>query len=67
MRKTKDMLLRGAGRLFDFARCYDMDLLKKYDGSNAKKADTDSVRSDWEEVGRDLRRAMSKQLKNSKS
>ena len=61
MRKNIQKAIAGAGRLFDFGRCYDSQYLKRYLGTNSRTLDDEALRSDWIRVGQDLRDAISRE------
>ncbi|EFI34384.1 hypothetical protein Dthio_PD1736 [Desulfonatronospira thiodismutans ASO3-1] len=51
----------GAGRIFDFAGSYDLDVCNKFLRTDSDTLDHDAVRSDWDQVGNDLKEALSRE------
>jgi hypothetical protein len=64
--KFKKIII-SAGRLFDFAHCYDVDLHNKYLNTNSKKMDNEALRSDWKKIGMDLKNAITNQPSKNKT
>lgn len=58
-RATRE-LVRGVGRILDISGSYTNSMRRKYVTEDSLVIDTNSLRSDWERVGDDIRTSISR-------